>query len=471
MRKLPVDYLTRDYEGFYEMMKQQIPLISPEWTDLRDDSEDMAILQTLAYGLHILSYYGEKGFQESILSTARTKTGVLSGCEFLGYKPERQKASRGTIKIFKNSDYLNRELVIPPNSKFSTDEEIDEPIIFETDELLVIPSGESFGVVTVTQGETISNEVLGISDGTGNQEFTFEYEDVLEESIFVYTEENGIVKEWELVDNFLESRPTDRHYTIGINEEDLTTIIFGDGILGQIPLLEETIYASYRIGGGSLGNLAPNLIINVYDEDLEEDLIESVTNEDWTQGGEDYEDLEVAKKNAPKHYRSREQAVTPTDFQDIAELTPGVSLAKCVETFKNDLFLYILDTERVGASPALCKTVKERIDSNRVGNVRVIVEPCTIQKFTISLTIFVHPQLNAEEVKSEVIESVNSYFNNSYFTFGTEFYASKSIDIAFNTTGVKNVIVDTVTTPDITNVGPTTVLKLESVNVTIGGTP
>src|SRR5699024_1707538 len=119
--------------------------------------------------------------------------------------------------------------------------------------------------------------------------------DVLVDSLIVQTRENGILRTWEKKEYFLESRHSDRHYVTSIDEEDQTIIIFSDGVLGMKPIEGDSILVSYRYGGGKLGNLAPNLITNVYEEDFDLDFIDSVTNEDYSTGGSDYEDISETK--------------------------------------------------------------------------------------------------------------------------------------------------------------------------------
>lgn len=471
MPDIPLDFVTNDYNGYFELMKEAIPILTPEWTDTSDTDQGIVILQLLSYSLHILGYYQERAMQENILELARTKKGVLTGSRFLGYSPERQTASVALLKIVKDSDYLQRSEVVPKGSQFSTDVENGEPIIFETKEKLEIGVGESFGTVLAVQGETIEEEHLGISDGKPNQRYVIEVPDVLVDTLKIYTIENGVTRNWTKKSYFLESKPNDRHYTIDLDEEDRTIVKFGDGILGMKPPAEVNVYANYRHGGGSLGDLAPNMITYVYDTDNDLSFIESVTNEEASEGGSDYEDMEVTKAKAPKHYRSRGQAVTPLDFEDIAELFPGVYKAKSVESFDNltgKMYLYLLTTNYTAASSVLCAAVKENLDKNRVGNVNLEVLPCVITDFNIKCTIYVHDGFEVEAVRLSVKKELEGTFNVSKFDYEEPFYASKVIEVAFKTEGVKNVVLDSVVTVDITEVEKFEILKLKDVTVELG---
>lgn len=468
--KIPIDYVTNDYKGFFEMMKEAIPILTPEWTDTSDSDQGIIILQLLAYGLNTLSYYQERTMQENILELARTKRGILAGCNYLGYTPSRQTASVAMLTITKDSDYLGTEQIVPTGTKFSTDPSLGSPIIFETMEPLIIPEGELSGTVLIKQGETTENQLVGVSNGKSTQTFTVPESDVLVDTLYVYTIENGTIREWIKVDNFLSSNASDRHYTVSLDEENRTTITFGDGVFGRIPPLEMQMSATYRVGGGVMGNLAPGLISYVYDTNSSLSFIEEVTNEEWSSGGLDYEDLNRAKILAPKHYRSREQAVTPMDFEDIAELVPGIVRAKCEETFTSSkVYVHCLAEGYTVPTQALTQAVKDKLDSNRIGNVDLEVKPCTITNFDIEMTVYIHEKFDGDLVAHDVDTQLRDYFDIEYFDFATEFFKAKVIDIVFNTPGVRNVVLNDTVTKDIINVAPYEVLKLNNVTISIGG--
>lgn len=467
--EIPIDYVTNDYDGYFQMMKDAIPLLTPEWTDTSDTDQGIVILQLLSYGLHVLGYYQERTMQENILELARTKRGILTACKFLGYDPKRQTASTVTLTIKKDNDYDGRECVVPKGAKFSTEVKLGNPIIFETVEDLVIGANETYGKVDAIQGVTIKSEVIGVGNGNSNQSFTIPNADVLVDSLEVFNSDNGMIRHWTRKDNFLDSRPNDRHYTISLDEEDRTVIHFGDGIFGRKFPEGQNVYVTYRIGGGKEGNLAPNLITYIYETDMDLNFIEEVYNEDFAQGGSDYEDLERARIRAPKQYRSRGQAITTQDFEDIAELTEGIAKARCVETFNTaTVYLYLLADNYEAPTEALCNKVKDTIDANRVGSVDLQVLPCTITPFDIKVKIYVHDKFDHVKVQEAVKAQIQKDFHVSNFSFGSEFFSSRVIESAFGTAGVKNVVIDYEVTKDLTS-GENEILKLRNVEVEIGG--
>ena len=277
----------------------------------------------------------------------------------------------------------------------------------------MISEGQEYGDVSVTQGETVIREFVALGTGEENQHYVLEYPNVIEDTLQIITEENGRDYYWTLVDNFIDSQPSDRHFTVSIDEEDRTIINFGDGIFGMKPADEVKIYATYRYGGGSEGNVAAELINYLVDTALVG--IDRVENIEPATGGQDFEDLEHVRIMAPKVYRTGGKAVTPQDFEDLAENIPGVAIALCEETFNynNDVNLYIATTDFKPAPQALLDQVKEEIDKVRVMNCNLNVMSCLYKTFDLDVTVYIYDNFVANDVKMEIENIIRSYLNTA----------------------------------------------------------
>src|SRR3712207_2066094 len=100
---LPIDYVTKDYEGFRQLMLEQIPVIAPDWTDTSEGDFGIALMELLCYGLDILSFYQDKAVNESFLPTAKTRKAVINISKLLGYQLKHQQPSKFKL-IFKKLD-------------------------------------------------------------------------------------------------------------------------------------------------------------------------------------------------------------------------------------------------------------------------------------------------------------------------------------------------------------------------------
>lgn len=201
---------------------------------------------------------------------------------------------------------------------------------------------------------TVSEEIVGSSDGTRGQAFTVADPPAIEASVWVdelrvlsegrrrdleAERPDGVVVEtdadgderafwvrWREVPDLHGSSSGDRHYTL-----DRTTgrIEFGDGTRGRIPPRgRDNVRVSYRTGGGTAGNVDRGAIA-----DLKGTIpnVESVTNPLPADGGADEETREGVLRRAPEELRDRGRAVAAEDFERIArDASRELARVRCV---------------------------------------------------------------------------------------------------------------------------------------------
>lgn len=196
------------------------------------------------------------------------------------------------------------------------------------------------GTVPTTHAEHVSKEFLGRSDGSAGQRFQLQMAPILErnpgEQLVVQVDgENP--RHWTEVADFADSGANDRHYTL----DNLTgELRFGpavrqqDGAIklyGNIPTRgANLIFEKYRYGGGEKGNIQTG-IINTLKTSIP--YISRVVNRQPAWGGLDPETLESAMMRAPKLLRSRDRAVTESDFEFLAReaLPASIGRVKCLQ--------------------------------------------------------------------------------------------------------------------------------------------
>jgi predicted phage baseplate assembly protein len=197
---------------------------------------------------------------------------------------------------------------------------------------------ESIGcTVPASQSFKTTNELLGRSTGKPGQEFQLHNVPVLTlehgETIEVETENEGEFGTWQLVTDFADSGPDDRHFSI----DNITgEINFGPSMkqpageerqYGKIPPVDRLIrFSSYRSGGGIIGNVGEGTI-KVLKSSIP--YIDSVRNFDRARDGTDAETLEMAKLKVPHVLKANTRAVTREDFEYLAlQASPKVARAK-----------------------------------------------------------------------------------------------------------------------------------------------
>jgi len=205
------------------------------------------------------------------------------------------------------------------------------------------------------QAETRRDEILGSSNGEAGQAFRFfrfpvragqivrvrevlteeEKEELIkhfgEQALHEVKDELGKVLDtwvlWTEVENFFDSKSTDRHYTLDRATGELR---FGDGRNGQIPPagLNNLRAFSYQAGGGAVGNVEAGAIQSLTTAIAN---VEAVINPVEAGGGSDTSTLDEMLTIGPAMINHRQRAVTPQDFEWLAkQASRQVAKARCV---------------------------------------------------------------------------------------------------------------------------------------------
>jgi predicted phage baseplate assembly protein len=223
---------------------------------------------------------------------------------------------------------------------------------------------ECLGVsVSTTQARVIHDDLLGRSDGSPGQRFTLQGTPILPrrpgETLLV-TEEGKAAEAWHEVEDFAHADMDQKCYTLDSVSGELRlapAIRQRDGTLklyGAIPPRRALLtFRQYRCGGGHQGNIAAGTIntlktsIPFFDT--------RVSNRLPAIGGMDAESLEAAMIKTSALLRTRERAVTATDFEFIAKqvLRKKVGRVKCIQPLPRDAegvvdnLVYVLVIARV----------------------------------------------------------------------------------------------------------------------------
>ena len=222
--------------------------------------------------------------------------------------------------------------------------------------------------VMATGWTTVRNEQPGVSNGTPSQCFHLLHTPVLAgqkleileprmpgrveaeairslegddaiEAVAKGAEHLPVWVRWHEVANFYASGPRDRHYVL---DPSTGSVSFGDGEQGQIPPRSGRVRASYRFGGGAVGNRPA---WNITQLKTAVPYIDKVCN--WIPGGAggDAEDNQALLERGSRGVRHGGRAVTAQDYEDLARLaSPEVAKAKCVPLF--DLTARFADRHR-----------------------------------------------------------------------------------------------------------------------------
>jgi hypothetical protein len=231
-------------------------------------------------------------------------------------------------------------------------------------------------VAEVAHGKR-KTEILGGSDGvTPFQRFTLKQPrlslrpgaDGAEPALEVRV--NDVA--WQRVDDFFFSRPEDRHYRIEIDSEQQTTIVFGDGAKAAIPPSgRKHITATYSVGLGNEGNAAAGGLSRIKKADP---LVDDAVNLSGVTGGAEPARSEDLRRQATRHLRTFDRAVSVQDHADLVLLYPGIARASAAWNDATGISLVAADAQ--GLPPADRAALRSYLDRRRDTGIPLdIVDP------------------------------------------------------------------------------------------------
>ncbi len=334
--------------------------------------------------------------------------------------------------------------------------------------------------IQATQAVTVSNEILGGSDGTPDQTFTTANNPICnlaqplkirntDGSLATVTGLQLTVDEgqgpmtWQQVDDFFASGPDDPHFVL-----DATTgvITFGNGIHGRIPGVnlasptDNIVADRYRYGGGSMGNVPAASITQM---ETYVPSINSVTNYAAAQGGTDEESIAEAKLRAPLALKSNNRAVTDSDFEYMATQAPGANVVRAHALplfhpqFPNGqvpgVVTVIVVPESNAPNPTPNQTTLEAVcqylDAHRLLTTEVYVVGPTYRMIQVQANLIVQPGADLAAVQNTALAELNNFFSpltggpdGAGWPFGGQIYYSDVYRILLGIEGVQRVISD-----------------------------
>ena len=279
--------------------------------------------------------------------------------------------------------------------------------------------------VAATQAETIVDEIVGGSDGQPNQLFRLASAPVLEGSLLLEIDDGTGVVAWQEVTDFYGSGPSDAHFVLDRTTGELR---FGDGRRGAIPVGNPNLPGAsivarrYRVGGGTLGNLAAGVVTTLVSPITGIDDA-GVRNLAPAAGGGDEETLEEARLRVPHALRSRDRAVTTADFEELAKRAANVRRAKALPLAHPEFpgvrvpgavtVIVVPDSPAMNPLPneGTLRAVCACLDRVRLLTTEVYVVPPTYQRVRVVTELVANDDADLATIQREAERALTAYFH------------------------------------------------------------
>ena len=463
-----IDYESTDFLSMRNSIIEYIKAVYPlDYQNFSESDLGIMLVEIVAYMGAVLSLKADMLANESFLATARNRNNVRKLLELVGVRMRGPlaAAANATITIGTALTAGQNSLVIPPANR-----------------TLTIASPEDGGQVTYTLYKVEAGRISGANSNSTiymNKEeandpanpaiwsnaallegalvvdkgtftsydsiksLTLNQSPVIEGSIQVFVDAPGVPDAsgafTQVESIYFASGATDRIFQVNLNDSFGGTIVFGDNIAGISPPVGSSYEVSYRIGGGTRGNVQKSFInaltTGQIDGDAGNTLPATIENTSLATGGSNAESVSHAKKYAPLFFKSQDRLVTLEDYVargakfissygTIGKVTAAVRKAY---SSANTIDVYVLerasDIQLQQATTSFKMELLAHLQEKKMLTDEIVIVDGVVRSLDLVMAISVDKNLlpREEEIKSKTRDAVLRYFNTQNFDFEDPF--------------------------------------------------
>jgi hypothetical protein len=325
------------YNGIKAEIETRLSLLS-NWNKILYYGVYQRIVDLLAYTGEKLVYLAEFLYRESKWITAEKRDSLVKMARWLGYIPYRKTGASGTLIVSADPtfqslySYTGGEIRIPRWHRFTN---ADDNIYIYCTENTFYYTG------------TVGNLEVPVKQGIP-KEYTYTASGIINEKIYIYSESidnneiqvqivdsnNNFLYEVNITTNLYLINNTDDYYCQIENGADNTYIYiqFGDGINSKKLSTGEKVLIKYADTLGSTGDINSTSIVTVIKDYLYDENNDVVTlyvnNTEAITGGEEIEDIESIRNNAPNLFQAGMLLSSVENWQAVINSAPYVNKSK-----------------------------------------------------------------------------------------------------------------------------------------------
>jgi hypothetical protein len=260
---------------------------------------------------------------------------------------------------------------------------------------------------------------------------------------------------WQERTTLLGTKPADRVFRVEIDDQGDATLVFGDGNFGKRLPDQAVVIATYRVGGGSRGNIGADTLVRAL-PDAPAVWLNSITNPLAATGGRDLESRDHARRIAPATFQTPLVAVTSADYENAATSLTGARGEPLIQR-ANAGFLWTgswltvtLAVDPIGATgltPALRQTLMDALNAKRLGGYDVAITSPVYVPIELDVQFSALPGSQQADVELALIQALSNavlpggakgFFHPDNFTFGGSVLVSRLFAAMLAVPGVKN---------------------------------
>jgi Baseplate J-like protein len=261
---------------------------------------------------------------------------------------------------------------------------------------------------------------------------------------------------WHQQPSLLGGRPDDHVFRVEIDDQGAATLVFGDDVFGQRLPDGAIVTATYRVGGGTAGNVGANTLTRPLPLDAPRPWLVSVTNPLAAIGGRDAESRDHARRVGPATFQAPLVAVTADDYQARAQAFtngPGRKpIQRATATFRwtgSWLTVRLAVDPRGGETltPALSKVLRDHLDTSRLTGYDLAVVGAVYVSVDLAIEFCVARGGRASDIQQALQQTLSNgdlpggrkgFFHPDNFSFGDHLYVSRIFAAVMAVVGVES---------------------------------
>ncbi|MFE2865903.1 baseplate J/gp47 family protein [Embleya sp. NPDC059259] len=316
------------FQPLVDAAKRSLPTLAPHWTDHNVSDPGITLIEACAQRVDQLVYRANR-------LTPRHRVALM---RLMGIAPAPASSAVVLLRVSRRKP-THDTVVLPANTPVTSPGR--SPVVYHTRTDLTIASDATTGLVEATHVESVTDEILGSSDGTPGQRFAPsqrprnpapDEDDTTNPGpdLSVRVGSAARTDEWTRVLTFAGATgdtacyrwdPAAGEVAFGPNvpyaatpKSDGSPRAVAPRQQGRIPAAGAAIHAVYTVGGGSRGNLPEGIALDLA-EPLRDTL--SVTLETLTRPGTDEETWQDALRRTHLQLVPLRRAVTASDHEQV----------------------------------------------------------------------------------------------------------------------------------------------------------
>ena len=421
----------------------------------------MMFIELAAYMGAVLSMKADMLANENLIATAKQRGSVKKLLELIGVRMRGPTSAAADAQITFQDDLTSvDEVTIPAQQRvFSitspedgaqvsyTLYKVENGLVQQAQaraDISLTPSAEGLGTgENVFQNLVMQEGALVIESGEfaateGQKTIPLADGPVVEGSVQVYitsptTESNGAYSEVNSI--YFASGANDKVFEVSYDEFYNATVVLGTGVAGISPPDSATYSVTYRVGGGTRGNLEKEAVTgDITGQKGATTYTGVITNTSKATGGANAETIEHAKKYAPLTFRRQDRLVTLEDYSVFANTfistfgTVGKATAATRNAYSsaNTIDIYVLekasDIQLQRATSNFKTQLLDAIEKKKMITDEVVIVDGLIRTLDLVCTIRIdlEQKENEEQIKAKVRDKILTYMSIDNTEFGED---------------------------------------------------